>query len=496
MRSMSPPFAKILIANRGEIACRVIDTLREMGIASVAIHHHSERDARFVRMVDEAHEIVGETPVAAYLDGGQIIDIACKTGAEAIHPGYGFLSENADFARQVKAAGLVFIGPEPETIELMGDKITSRQFAEAHGVPVAPSALTEGDLDAFFEKARAIGFPLLIKASAGGGGKGMSIVHSAEELEQGARIAASEAERYFADSTIYAERYVERPRHIEVQVVGDGNGNVVHLFERECSVQRRFQKIIEEAPSAGLPDELRQRICDAAVRLAAAASYRNAGTVEFILAPDGEFYFLEMNTRLQVEHPVSEMITGIDLVRMQIEIAAGRPIGVEQDDIVANGHAIECRICAEVPERDFMPATGKILVLDPPAGEHIRFENGLFEGHAVTLSFDSMLAKLVVHGDNRSDAIDKMQDALRDTVLLGVETNLDYLARVCGHSAFRDGALHTGFVTEYADDLTAPATDPFDRDAALLAASLAFREFRTLLFDAPDPYASIGGWRN
>ncbi|MEX3009595.1 acetyl/propionyl/methylcrotonyl-CoA carboxylase subunit alpha [Hoeflea sp. TYP-13] len=496
MRPTALPFTKVLIANRGEIACRVEDTLKEMGITSVAVFHDSERKARFVQLADEAHEIVGETPVAAYLDGGQIIEIALSSGAEAIHPGYGFLSENADFARQVSEAGLVFIGPEPASIELMGDKITSRKFAEEHGVPVAQSVLTDGDLDGFVKKASAIGFPLLIKASAGGGGKGMSIVHSADELAESARVAASEAERYFADSTIYAERYVEKPRHIEVQVVGDGNGNVVHLFERECSIQRRFQKIIEEAPSAGLADELRDRICEAAVRLASAANYRNAGTVEFILAPDGAFYFLEMNTRLQVEHPVSEMITGIDLVRMQIEIAAGLPLGVSQDDIGVSGHAIECRICAEVPERDFMPATGKVLELDPPAASHIRFENGLVEGHYVTLSFDSMLAKLVVHGENRKAAIDCTVEALRETVLLGVETNLDYLSRVADHPVFRDGALHTGFVTEHEQDLVAPPPDEMERDAALLAAALAFREFRTLVFDAPDPYASMGGWRN
>ncbi|WP_136660068.1 biotin carboxylase N-terminal domain-containing protein [Nitratireductor sp. XY-223] len=496
MQSTHAPFFKVLIANRGEIACRVMDTLGEMGIASVAVFHHSEHRARFVLMADESHEITGETPVAAYLDGNQIIEIARATGAQAIHPGYGFLSENADFARAVSEAGLVFIGPEPGSIELMGDKITSREFAEEHGVPVAPSVLTDGDLGTFIERASAIGFPLLIKASAGGGGKGMSIVNSAEELEENARVAASEAERYFGDATIYAERYVERPRHIEVQVVGDGAGNVVHLFERECSVQRRFQKIIEEAPSAGLPEELRERICAAAVRLASAANYRNAGTVEFILAPDGEFYFLEMNTRLQVEHPVSEMITGIDLVRMQVEIASGKPLSVSQADIQVDGHAIECRVCAEIPERDFIPATGKVLVLDPPEAPDIRFENGLVEGHNVTLSFDSMLAKLVVHGGDRSNAIDNTVRALRDTVLLGVETNLDYLARVADHPAFREGALHTGFVVEHADDLAAPEPDATDRNAALLAAALAFREFRTLAFDAPDPYAAMNGWRN
>ena len=496
MVSTAPPFEKILIANRGEIACRVISICREMGIKSVVVFHAGERKARFVQMADEAHEISGETPVAAYLDGAQIIATAREAGVQAIHPGYGFLSENAVFAKAVGAAGLVFIGPDPDSIDLMGDKIRSRRFAADNGVPVAPSILPTGDLDGFLGDAEKIGFPLLIKASAGGGGRGMSIVREPAELAECARIAAGEAERYFGNGRIYAEKYVERPRQIEVQIVGDGAGKVVHLFERECSIQRRFQKIIEEAPSAGLPTALRQEICDAAVRLAGAANYRNAGTVEFILAPDGAFYFLEMNTRLQVEHPVSEMITGIDLVRMQIEIAAGQALSVEQSDITMTGHAIECRICAEVPERDFAPATGKVLKLMVPEGPDLRFENGIVEGGAVTLSYDSMLAKLVVHGPDRDAAAADMVEALGNLVLLGVETNVEYLARIVAHPEFRAGALHTGFLTDYADDLGPADLEPDERDAVLLAAALSYREFRTLVFDAPEPYASMNGWRN
>ena len=309
----NPPFRKVLIANRGEIACRVIRTLREIGIASVAIHHPVEARARHVREADQAVEISGETPVAAHLDIAQIIDAARAVGADAIHPGYGFLSENARFARAVAEAGLTFIGPDADTIALMGDKISARQFAADHGVPVAPSVMPTQDLAEFTRQATQIGFPLLIKAAAGGGGKGMSIVRSAEELEGAARHAASEAQRYFGDGRVYAELFVERPRHIEVQVFGDGKGSAIHLFERECSVQRRFQKIIEEAPAANLPAALRDEICASAVRLAAAANYCNAGTVEYILGADGRFFFLEMNTRLQVEHPVTEMITGLDL---------------------------------------------------------------------------------------------------------------------------------------------------------------------------------------
>ena len=496
MSPPSPPFSKVLIANRGEIACRIIETLTAMGIGSVAIFHETERAARFVGLAGEALQIDGETPVAAYLDAGQIVGLAKQAGAEAIHPGYGFLSENAAFAKAVPDAGLVFIGPDPASIDLMGDKIRSRRFAAEHGVPVAPSVLPTGDVDQFLKEAEAIGFPLLIKASAGGGGRGMSIVHSTEELIERSKIAASEAERYFGDGRIYAERYVERPRHIEVQVLGDGNGNVVHLFERECSIQRRFQKIIEEAPSVGLAPALREAICEAAVRLAAAANYKNAGTVEFVLAPDGTFYFLEMNTRLQVEHPVSEMITGIDLVKAQVEIAAGRPLPVAQEQISQTGHAIECRICAEVPEVGFAPSTGKVLKLRAPDGEGIRFENGLREGNAITLNFDSMLAKLVVHGPDRAAAINRTRSALHDLVLLGAETNIDYLARVVSIAPFSDGDMHTGFLEEHAEALAPEPLDAESRDTALLAAALSYREVSTLIHDAPEPYASIGAWRN
>ncbi len=496
MPTASPPFQKVLIANRGEIACRVMRTLDEMGIASVAIHHATERRARHVAMASEAFEIDGETPVAAHLDGQQIVDIAVRAGAGAIHPGYGFLSENSGFAEMVEAAGLTFIGPQPASIRLMGDKIESRRFAEMNGVPVAPSVLPTGDLDAFLAEAGSIGFPLLIKASAGGGGKGMSIVRSPSELAEKARVAASEAERYFGDGRVYAELYVERPRHIEVQVFGDAGGNVIHLFERECSVQRRFQKIIEEAPASGLAEPLRQEICEAAVRLARAAGYRNAATVEFILSPDGRFFFLEMNTRLQVEHPVTEMVTGLDLVRLQVEVAAGRPLPVRQEDVRLAGHAIECRICAEDPQNGFLPQTGRLLRMDLPTGPHIRFENGLVEGQAVTSAFDPMLAKLVAHGESRAAAIEAGLAALRDTVLLGVGTNTDYLARVLDHPAFRAGDLHTGFVEEHAGDLALPPPGADEIGAALVAAALGFREFRALAFDVPDPYAAMGGWRN
>lgn len=489
-------FTKVLIANRGEIACRVARTLDRMGIESVGIYHHADRRSAHVGAVGAAVEIEGETPVAAHLDADQIIRIAKDKGAEAIHPGYGFLSENAGFAEAVADAGLTFVGPSPESIRLMGDKIESRKFAETNGVPVAPSVLPTGDMNAFLEQAGSIGFPLLVKASAGGGGKGMSIVRKASELAEKARTASSEAERYFSDGRIYAERYVERPRHIEVQVFGDGRGEAIHLFERECSIQRRFQKIVEEAPAANLDAGLRDEICASAVRLAKAANYANAGTVEFILAPDGTFYFLEMNTRLQVEHPVTEMITGLDLVEMQLRVAAGEGLAIDQGDVFTNGHAVECRICAEDPANDFLPETGKVLRLRPPRGEDVRFENGLTEGQSVTADFDPMLAKLVVHGDDRPAAIDRSIGALNHLLLLGVGTNIDYLARVLDHSAHRNGELHTGFVEQHAGDLSQPEADGDMLDAAIVSALMDDPSFRNQLDNCPEPFASIGGWRN
>jgi propionyl-CoA carboxylase alpha chain/3-methylcrotonyl-CoA carboxylase alpha subunit/acetyl-CoA/propionyl-CoA carboxylase biotin carboxyl carrier protein len=490
------PFRKVLIANRGEIACRIQRTLRSLGIGSIAIFHAAEASARHARTADEAIEILGETPVAAHLDSKQIIEAALRAGADAIHPGYGFLSENARFARAVTDAGLVFIGPDAETISLMGDKISARDFARASGVTVAPSAALTGGVDEFRAAAEAIGFPLLVKAAAGGGGKGMSIVRSADQLADAARNAASEAQRYFGDGRIYAETYVERPRHIEVQVVGDGEGRAIHLFERECSVQRRFQKLIEEAPAANLPGNLRDEICAAAVRLAEAARYRNVGTVEFILGADGRFFFLEMNTRLQVEHPVTEMITGLDLVRIQLEIAAGLGLPLEQEHAVIAGHAIECRICAEDPERNFMPETGVIRYLDAPSAPFIRFENALDSGQKVTPDFDPMLAKLVVHGATRADAIARAIAALDDVALLGVQTNIDYLARVLAHPAFRSGDLHTGFVAQHVATLAPHPLEITTADAVLIAAALGFREFRDTAFGVPEPHATMGRWRN
>ncbi|MCB1341077.1 MAG: ATP-grasp domain-containing protein [Pseudooceanicola sp.] len=490
------PIRKVLVANRGEIACRVFRALDQMGIASVAVFHAVEAKALHVRAAGEAVEITGDTPVAAHLDAAQIIAAAKATGADAIHPGYGFLSENATFARAVEAEGLIFVGPTSDSIALMGDKISSRDFAAAHGVPVAPSVLPTEDMDAFAREAAKIGFPLLIKASAGGGGKGMTIVRAESEVRQAARIASGEAQRYFGDGRVYAELYVERPRHVEVQVLGDGQGRVIHLHARDCSVQRRFQKIVEEAPPADLRGGLGDEICAAAVRLAEAANYRNAGTVEFILGADGRFFFLEMNTRLQVEHPVTEMITGVDLVRAQLDVAAGRGLPMAQGEVPLDGHSIECRICAEDAEADFMPAIGRLRVLDIPQAPWLRFEHGLTEGQAVTADFDPMLAKLVVHGADRAQAADRAIEALGRLSMLGVTTNIDYLMRVLASPGFRDSAPNTGFVAENAAALAAPAVEPQARDAVLAAAALGLPEFRKLIFEVPDLHAAIGHWRN
>ncbi|MEM7540632.1 MAG: biotin carboxylase N-terminal domain-containing protein [Pseudomonadota bacterium] len=489
-------FSSLLIANRGEIACRVMRTAQRLGIRTIAVFHHEDRAAPHVALADEAVELIAEVPTAAYLDIEQLVAAARATGAEALHPGYGFLAENAGFADAVEKAGVVFVGPSADVIELMGDKIKSREFAAEAGVPLAPSVTQTGDTDSFVAAAAEIGFPLLIKAAAGGGGKGMSIVRSVDQLADAAVTAASEAERYFADGRIYAERYIEQPRHIEVQVLGDGQGKAVHLFERECSVQRRFQKIIEESPATNLDTELRDRICAAAVALSARAKYRNAGTVEFVLAPDGEFYFLEMNTRLQVEHPVTEMVTGIDLVEEQLLIAAGAGLRVDQNEITQTGHAIECRICCEEPDKDFRPATGAVRMLQEPSSENSRFDCGVRQGQTISASFDSMIAKLICFGDTRDQAIEESLEALGELVLLGVANNADYLSQVLAHPAFAAGELHTGFVVDHADSLAPAPLADLDKAAVLIAAALGDEQFSRLVYETPEPYASIGHWRN
>jgi acetyl-CoA/propionyl-CoA/long-chain acyl-CoA carboxylase, biotin carboxylase, biotin carboxyl carrier protein len=484
---------KVLIANRGEIAVRIVRTLRTMGLRSVVVYHSTDAASLAVREADEAVEIAAPTGVAAYLDGPAIIAAARATAAEGIHPGYGFLAENAAFAEAVEEAGLVFIGPSPGVIRLLGDKIRARERVAEAGFAVTPSAIDGGDREAFLRAARAIGFPLLIKAAAGGGGRGMRIVRTPEALDREIEAARREAERSFKDGRVYAERYIDRPRHIEVQILSDSHGNHVHLGERECSVQRRFQKLIEETPSPALAPGPRQRLCEAAVGIAHAVGYRNAGTVEFLFTPSGEFFFLEVNTRLQVEHPVTEMVTGFDLVAEQVRVAMGQPISFSQQDVRPQGHAIECRICAEDPANVHAPTTGEVVLLRVPGTPGVRFDSGLCEGQLVTTAFDSMLAKLIVHGADRAQAISRMRQALRDLVLLGVAHNGAYLERVVAHPAFARGDLHTHFLEQHGADLALPAPGGDDLLALLAAAALADK---TPGPEVPEPYASMGEWRN
>jgi len=489
-------FDSVLIANRGEIACRIIRTARRLGLRTIAIYHHQDRRAPHVELADEAHIIEADVPTAAYLDIGQIINIAGNASASCVHPGYGFLSENAEFAAAVEATKMTFIGPQPEIIRLMGDKNQSREFAQQTNVPTAPSARQKGDLDALLADATRLGFPLLIKAVAGGGGKGMSIVHNEADLVDCARTASSEAARYFADGRIYAERYIERGRHIEVQILGDGKGDAIHLFERECSVQRRFQKIIEESPATSLDHELRCRICETAVNMAKNANYRNAGTVEFIVAPDGEFYFLETNTRLQVEHPVTELVCGVDLVEAQFRIAATGELPWHQEDIRQSGHAIECRIYCEESDGTFLPAVGTVKVLNIPDVPGIRFDGGIALNQTITAAFDPMAGKLICHGTNRNAAINLCERGLNEIVLLGVNNNIDYLRGILKHEAFKAGRLHTEFIKEHTSTLIPDGPNDSEQTALLIAAALDVDNIRTLIFDTPEPYASIGDWQN
>jgi acetyl-CoA/propionyl-CoA carboxylase, biotin carboxylase, biotin carboxyl carrier protein len=490
------PYHTVLVANRGEIAVRVLRTVQKLGLRGAVVFHAADRNTLAVRMADTAIEITGTTPVASYLDGAQILAAAKACGAGAIHPGYGFLSENAGFARAVEAAGLVFIGPTPEQIELMGDKVRARNFVEKAGFPVAPSAIEDDDPATFVERARKVGTPLLIKPSAGGGGKGMRIVRDLSVLEAEIERARSEGQRYFGDGRLYVERYIENPRHIEVQVLGDSHGNVVHVLERECSVQRRFQKIVEETPSPALTPQLRSEICETAAGIARSAGYRNAGTVEFIFGQSGEFYFLEMNTRLQVEHPVTEEITDKDLVHEQLRIAAGEKLGYAQAEVTSAGHAIELRIYAEDPGRGYTPTTGPILTLHAPQGEGVRWDSGVVHGGEVTSAFDPMIAKLIVRGADRSEAIARADRALGETVLLGCKTNAAFLRRLIRHPAFVAGDVHTGFLDANPQIAADPGMSSETLQALLAAASLSTRPMRDAADAVPELHASIGSWSN
>ena len=463
-------FKKILIANRGEIACRIMRTARRMGIATVAVYSDADAGTPHVMMADEAVHIGGAASADSYLRGERIITAAKETGAEAIHPGFGFLSENAGFVADVEAAGLVFIGPGTKAIAVMGDKIESKALAKSTGVSTVPG--TEGEVDDVevgLKAAAEIGYPVMVKASAGGGGKGMRVIESADDLPDGMRAAMSEAQTAFGDSRVFIEKFVVQPRHIEIQLLADQHGNIVYVGERECSIQRRHQKVVEEAPSPFISPETRLAMGEQAVELARAVGYRSAGTVEFIVGADQDFYFLEMNTRLQVEHPVTEMVYGLDLVEKMIRIAAGEELGLTQDDIKADGWAVEARVYAEDPARGFLPSIGQLVRYREPAGEGVRVDSGVDEGGEISMYYDPMIAKLVAHAPTREAAIDRLHLALDHYEIDGIVSNRQFLSAVLENESFRSGDLTTGFIdAEFEGDFV--AGPPSDSAAARLVA--------------------------
>jgi acetyl-CoA carboxylase, biotin carboxylase subunit len=443
-------FKKILVSNRGEIACRIIRACREMGIASLAVYSEADRAGLHVQLADEAVCIGPPPAVESYLNMDRIIETARTSGAEAIHPGYGFLAENPEFARRCERAKIVFIGPNSRALELVGDKIRARQTMEKSGIPIIPgmnhvaAAFAE-----YAAEARKIGYPVMIKASAGGGGKGMRIVCSEEELRPGLESGQREAKSAFGDESVYLERYIEDPRHVEFQVLADNYGHIVHLFERECSIQRRHQKIVEETPSQALTPELRHKMGETARKVLEVAEYNNAGTVEFLLDRNKKFYFLEVNARLQVEHPVTELTTGVDLVQQQIRIAAGEKLSLKQENLAQRGHAIECRIYAEDPSNNFLPSSGKILFLREPKGPGVRHDGGIYGGWEVPIYYDPILAKLIVWAETRESACARMAAALDDYVILGISTTIPFLKEVISHPRFREGETTTGFIKNH-----------------------------------------------
>lgn len=469
-------FKKILIANRGEIACRVIRACRDMGIATVAVYSEVDHGALHVRMADEAY-LIGLAPSnESYLRGEKLIEVAKKSGAEAVHPGYGFLSENADFVRAVTAAGITFIGPPPEAMEGMGGKIAARKIAIDAGVPVVPGT-TEPlkSADEAFAIAKEFGFPVMLKASAGGGGKGMRLVVDEAGLKSALETAQSEALASFGDDAVYVEKAVVRPRHIEIQVFSDTHGNHVHLGERECSIQRRHQKVIEECPSPINDTDLRQRMGECAVKVARAVNYVGAGTVEFLVSDlDRSFYFLEMNTRLQVEHPVTELVTGIDLVTEQIRVAAGERLSFNQDDISWTGHAIECRVYAEDPENNFLPSPGKITRLRVPQGNGVRDDGGVYEGVEVSIYYDPMISKLAVYGRDRQEAVSRLQRALQEYEVGGIKTTIPFFREIVEDEEFKQGKLDTGFIGRWQERRKGPKLSAEEKDIAVIASALAY----------------------
>lgn len=466
---------KILVANRGEIALRIMKTAKTMGIKTVAIYSTADRKSPHVRFADEA-VLIGEAPSnQSYLLGDKIIEVAKNLNVDAIHPGYGFLSENADFAEACEANNLIFIGPKSKAIKIMGNKLAAKEAVKQYDIPMVPGideAIT--DIEKAKQITNAIGFPILIKAAAGGGGKGMRVVENASELESQMKRAISEATSAFGDGSVFIEKYVGSPRHIEIQIMADTHGNIVHLFERECSIQRRHQKVIEEAPSSVLTPESRKKMGEAAVKVAKACDYVGAGTVEFLLDEHHNFYFLEMNTRLQVEHPVTELITNTDLVELQIRVARGEVLPIKQEDLKIKGHALELRVYAEDPLNNFLPSVGHLEVYQLPQGKHVRVDNGFEQGMDIPIYYDPMLAKLITYGETRAEAIEEMLKAINHYKIEGIETTLPFGTFVCEHEAFRSGNFDTHFVKKY---FSAENIHEHKKEEAQLAAMIAVRRY-------------------
>lgn len=488
---------KILVANRGEIAVRIIGTLRKLSINSVAIYADNDADSLHCRLADEARPLGGGSLKDTYLNIQKIIDLALDAGADAIHPGYGFLSENADFAEACRANNLIFIGPDAEAMRLMGDKIRARQFAIENDIPVVWGMV--GSVEEIAAQAAALKYPLLIKASAGGGGKGMHIVEEPSQLHPSLEQASREAERYFGNGQIFVEQYIRNPRHIEVQILADHHGNVIHLHERECSVQRRYQKVIEESPSPTLTEEKRHAICETAVNLCKKMNYNNAGTVEFIVDENQNFYFLEMNTRIQVEHPVTEQRTGIDIVEEQIRIARGKVMGYTQDSIIANGHAIECRIYAEDPENDFMPAPAQLTLYHEPQMRGVRIDSSIDRPTSISDSYDPMISKLICHGKNREAAIEITKNALKNYIVQTRKTNIPYLQSIIDNKDFLENKIDTSYCEKHQDELVA-AMHQMRNDVKKedVAALFLFYDFNKLFLDhqeVDNVWQEIGYWR-
>ncbi|MBG6236383.1 acetyl-CoA carboxylase biotin carboxylase subunit [Pedobacter sp. CAN_A7] len=486
---------KILIANRGEIALRIMRSAKEMGIKTVAVYSEADREALHVRYADEAIYIGPAPSSQSYLMGENIIAACIATGAEAIHPGYGFLSENAAFAKQVQAAGLILIGPTPEAMEIMGNKLSAKAAALKHKIPMVPGteeAIT--DVEEAKRRAVEVGFPILIKAAAGGGGKGMRIVNRVEEFMEQMELAVSEAISAFGDGAVFIERYVSSPRHIEIQVLGDTHGNIVHLFERECSIQRRHQKVIEEAPSSILTEEIRKEMGACAVAVARAVNYVGAGTVEFILDENLNFFFLEMNTRLQVEHPVTELITGLDLVKEQIKIARGEALAYTQDDLKINGHAMELRVYAEDPLNNFLPDIGTLQTYKTPKGNGVRVDDGFEQGMEIPIYYDPMIAKLITFGKDRDEAIARMVRAIDEYEITGIQTTLGFGKFVMTHDVFISGQFDTHFVSKYFHSDSLESGTDEEALIAALAAIIALKKPKTIS-SASDQQLKNTAWR-